>query len=396
MNWKRIFIAAITRKKYLDFIEDTKHPERSRERLWNEEVVPLLKKSAYWQPLLNNLQHLTLNDFPITTYEDYEEDLLTAQHSQVQPFNGEKLIFWSETSGTAGVRKFFPITASFQTQFQRTMPPYIYTLAQHYHGLFKEKIAYLVAVDAHKLTPAGIPSGWISNFNYRNLPSFIKRFYAMPDELFDNAEVYAQWSALYALATDLSALFAVTPMVIETLFERCLKDFKHLLPYLLGEKMVPDFLPPVKITRKRRRYLRELALKEPRSFKEFWPSLNVIGCWISSLCEYPARQLQKVLGEGVSMVDGTLSATEGWLTVPIDDQPGGYLHPGAHIVEFIEEGKSIKKENLLQPWELEQGKNYEVFLTTAMGFVRYRLKDVVKCTGFLNKAPGWNFVIKVK
>ncbi|KTC70866.1 GH3 auxin-responsive promoter [Legionella bozemanae] len=396
MNWKRRLIALITRKKYQAFIEDTKYPERSRERLWHQEIVPLLKKSAYWSPLLQTLHPLSLNDFPITTYEDYEKDLLAAQYSLIQPFNGEKLIFWSETSGTAGVRKFFPITESFQAQFQRTMPPYIYTLAQNYPGLFQEKILYLAAVDSHKTSPAGIPSGWISNFNYSNLPSFIKRFYAMPDQIFDTTEVYTQWSALYALASDLSAIFAVTPMVIEILFERCLHNFKHFLPYLLGEKTVPEFLPPLQVTKKRQRYLRQLAQQEPGSFKEFWPSLTVVGCWISSLCEYPARQLQKLLGPGIEMVDGTFSATEGWLTVPIDNQSGGFLHPGAHIAEFIEEGRPIRKENLLQSWELEQGKNYEVFLTTAMGFVRYQLKDVVKCIGFLNKAPRLEFCYKTQ
>ena len=396
MNWKRIFIAAITRKKYRAFIKDTKNPERSRERLWNQEIVPLLKKSAYWQPRLPNIPTLRLDDFSITHYEDYEADLLAAQHSHIQPFNGEKLIFWSETSGTAGVRKFFPITASFQTQFQRTMPPYIYTRTQRFHGLFKEKMLYLVAVDSHKTSPAGTPSGWISNFNYRNLPVFIKRSYAMPDEVFDSTEVYTQWSALYALASDLSALFAVTPMVIDAFFERCLHDFKHFLPYLLGEKSIPDFLPPLQITRKRRHYLSQLAQQNPSSFKEFWPSLSIVGCWISGLCEYPARQLQKLLGPDVGLVDGTFSATEGWLTVPLDNRPGGFLHPGAHIAEFIEEGKNIEKENLLQSWELEQGKNYEVFLTTAMGFVRYQLKDVVKRTGFLNKAPRLEFCYKTQ
>ena len=396
MNWKRLLIAAITRKKYQAFIQDTKYPERSREKLWTREIIPLLKKSSYWGGALKSIQTLNLDDFPITTYADYEADLLAAQYSLIQPFNGEKLIFWSETSGTTGVRKYFPITHSFQTQFQRTMPPYIYNLTQRFPGLFQEKILYLVAVDAHRTSPAGIPSGWISNFNYRNLPSFIKRFYALPDEVLDNTEVYTQWSALYALASDLSAIFAVTPMVINACFERCLKNFKQFLPYLLGEKAIPDFLPPIQITKKRREYLRQLAQQDPKSFKEFWPSLNVVGCWISSLCEYPARELQKLLGPGVDMMDGTFSATEGWLTVPLDNHPGGFLHPSTHIVEFIEEGKPIEKENLLQSWELEQGKNYEVFLTTAMGFVRYQLKDVVKCTGFLNKAPRLEFCYKTQ
>jgi predicted lipoprotein len=68
VNWKRILIAAITRKKYQAFIDDTKHPERARDRLWNKEILPLLQKSAYWHSALQNKQSLSLNDFPITTY----------------------------------------------------------------------------------------------------------------------------------------------------------------------------------------------------------------------------------------------------------------------------------------------------------------------------------------
>lgn len=36
------------------------------------------------------------------------------------------------------------------------------------------------------------------------------------------------------------------------------------------------------------------------------------------------------------------------------------------------------------------------FLTTAMGFVRYQLKDVLKCTGFLNRAPRLEFCYKTQ
>ncbi len=397
MNWKRRLIAAMTKGKYKSFLVDTHNPEKARERLWNREILPLLQQSTYWPPLLSDKKSLSLTEFPITTYEDYQDALLTAQSSTIQPFNGEQLIFWSETSGTAGVRKFFPITASFQKQFQRTMPPFIYNLTQRYKNLFKEKLLYLVAVNTGKVTQGGIPSGWISNYNYRNLPAFIKRFYAMPDEVFANDEVYEQWSALYALACDLSAVFAVTPMVIDAFYERCINRFDEYLPYLLGEKSVPEGLPAIKITVERQQYLKHLAKNSVLNFNTLWPSLELAGCWTSGLCEYPAQQLQKRMGDKISLVDGTYSATEGWLTVPLERGVlGGILHPGAHIVEFIEEGQDIDTNNLIQSWELDVGKNYEVFLTTAMGFVRYQLKDIVKCTGYLNKAPRLVFCYKTQ
>ncbi|WP_298627273.1 GH3 auxin-responsive promoter family protein [uncultured Legionella sp.] len=398
MNWKRRLIAAMTKSKYKSFLVDTCNPEKARDRLWTKEILPLMQQSTYWPPLLKGKQSLALDDFPITTYEEYQADLLAALSSQIQPFNGEQLIFWSETSGTSGVRKFFPITASFQKQFQRTMPPYIYTLTQRFKNLFKEELLYLVAVNTNKTTPAGIPSGWISNFNYRNLPAFIKRFYAMPDEVFANDEVYEQWSPLYALACDLSAVFAVTPMVIDAFYDRCVGRFNEFLPYLSGEKPVPEGLPPIKISKERLVYLKSLANSSSLTFNQLWPSLELAGCWTSGLCEYPAQQLKKRMGDKISLVDGTYSATEGWLTVPLESGGvlGGILHPGAHIVEFIEEGLDIDKSNLIQCWELEVGKKYEVFLTTAMGFVRYQLKDIVTCTGYLNNAPRLVFCYKTQ
>jgi hypothetical protein len=396
INWKRKLIETMTRKKYKSFIQDTLYPEQARARLWQNEILPLLQQSAYWSPIIKE-QGTELNDFAITSYATYREGLIAAQQSQTQPFNGEKVIFWSETSGTTSVdRKLFPITQSFQNQFQRTMPPFIYNMTQRFAGFFKEKLVYLVAVDTGKTTPAGTPMGWISNYNYRNLPSLVKKFYALPDAVFADSEAYKQWAPLYALASDLNAFFAVTPMVIDMFYQQCCENLNDYLPYLLGEKTLPEPLPPLKISKKRQRHLLSLAKKADYTFKDLWPTLLFVGCWISGLCEYPAQQLKKQLGEGVALIDGAYSATEGWMTVPLDDQPGGFLHPGAHIVEFIEEGKDFLKENILQSWELELGKNYEIFLTTAMGFVRYQLNDVVKCVGFLNKAPRLTFCYKAQ
>lgn len=396
MNWKRALIARMTRGKYQAFLQDTQQPQLAQSRLWTQEILPLLNQAPYWKPRLQGRQSLA--DFPITVYEDYHDELVAAQNSKIQPFNGEELIFWSETSGTAGVRKYFPITASFQKQFQRTMPPFIHSLTKRFSGFFKEKMLYLVAVNAHKYTPAGTPSGWISNFNYRNLPFFMKRCYATPDAVFENTDVYNQWAPLYALACDLSAVFAVTPMVIDAFYERCVAGFSEYIPYLMGKKAIPQTLPPIKISRKRRQHLTQLLQTNAElTFAALWPSLELAGCWTSGLCEFPAQALQKRMGDAVNLVDGTYSATEGWLTVPMEsNQLGGVLHPGAHIVEFIEEDQPMEKDNLIPCWQLEQGKKYEVFLTTAMGFVRYQLKDVVQCTGFINQAPKLEFCYKTQ
>lgn len=390
-NWKRLLIATATWKKYHDFIQDTKFPEKAKRRLWSKEILPLLKNASFWQ----EKTHTTLDAFKITTYEDYESTLMLALNTHLQPFNGENTLFWSETSATSGKRKYFPITASFQRQFQRTMPPFTHSLIKRFPSFLQQKIVYLAAYGVPDSAPSGIPMGLISHFNYHRLPRIIQACYALPKALFKDAATFTQWAPLYALAHDLSALFGITPLAIETFYKRCAAQFGFFLPYLLGQQSPPSSLPKIRVSEKRLRYLQSLDTKKPHDFKTLWPSLALVGTWISGPCEHSAQQLAALLGDEIALVDGTYSATEGWMTVPIDtNQKGGILHPGAHIVEFIEEGQAIKTENLLQSWQLEPQKNYEIFLTTAMGFVRYQLKDIVKCTGFYNRAPRLEFCYK--
>ena len=42
-------------------------------------------------------------------------------------------------------------------------------------------------------------------------------------------------------------------------------------------------------------------------------------------------------------------------------------------------------------WRVEPGCDYEVFLTTVHGLIRYRLHDVVRCTGWFHRSPRLTF-----
>jgi hypothetical protein len=57
------------------------------------------------------------------------------------------------------------------------------------------------------------------------------------------------------------------------------------------------------------------------------------------------------------------------------------------VIEFLNINDDLKKENLLDLWELKKDQEYEIFITNNMGLVRYRLQDIVKCTGFFHQSP---------
>lgn len=396
LQLKKWLLKFITKGQYLKFINDTNAPEKAKQLLWKQEILPLLKKGNYWPNKMALNTVTKLESFEISSYEDYEEPLQKALSSTIQPLNGEEILFWSETSATTGNRKYFPITRSFQQQFQRTMPPYFYSLLQRYPNFLKQKIIYLAAWETGARSTAQTPMGLISRYNYKNLPNLIQSFYALPQDVFKNEATFKQWAPLYALANDLSALFAIVPIVIDHFVKECIDNFDTYLPYLLEEKSLPSELPKLNISKQRQRYLKTISRHLTLKYKDVWPSLTLMGCWIEGPCKNYAAYLAKNAGESIALLDGTYSATEGWLTVPINsNHKGGVYHPGTHIVEFIEENKDINKENLMSCWQLEVGKKYEVFLTTAMGFVRYRLNDVVECTGYFNKVPILSFCYKV-
>jgi hypothetical protein len=129
--------------------------------------------------------------------------------------------------------------------------------------------------------------------------------------------------------------------------------------------------------------------------KDLWPSLAVALVWRAGPCGSQASALAPLLGEGVALRDATYSATEGWFNVPLGEGVGGPLHPGAHIFEFAEPSTKIDRQDLMPLDALEPGKDYEVFLTTAMGLFRYRIYDVVRCTGRFRLTPVVEFLHKV-
>jgi hypothetical protein len=100
------------------------------------------------------------------------------------------------------------------------------------------------------------------------------------------------------------------------------------------------------------------------------------------------ESLKLRLGPGVVCSDLPYSASEGTVCAPMESGGiGGPINPGAFIHEFLPLGAEAVSGNLMAPWELEEGELYEIVFTTKMCLVRYRVGDIVRCSGFLHKCP---------
>jgi hypothetical protein len=159
------------------------------------------------------------------------------------------------------------------------------------------------------------------------------------------------------------------PSLLSLLVEAMRRDWSVLLD------MLPD--------RRRARELERLGSCECRAI---WPRLRLISCWADGPAVLGARALAADF-PGVEIQSKGLLATEAVVTFPF-----GGVRPLAlrsHFFEFLEEGGGVRFA-----WELEEGREYSVVVSTGGGLYRYRMRDRVRVVGFAGATPCLEFLGK--
>ncbi len=125
---------------------------------------------------------------------------------------------------------------------------------------------------------------------------------------------------------------------------------------------------------------------------ELWPELELIICWQSELVE-PYLRLLRRHAERIAFRDYITQSSECIIAIPVaDNRSGGLLAYTSHYYEFIDEADvGASAPTAVSAWQLEEGRRYEVVVTTGGGLYRYRTADCVQVDGFENGIPVLNF-----
>ncbi len=131
--------------------------------------------------------------------------------------------------------------------------------------------------------------------------------------------------------------------------------------------------------------------------KDVWPKFGLIGCWLGGPLTAYLKFFPEYFGD-VPKRDLGLMASEGRMTIPlVDDSPSGVLDLFGTFFEFVPAGEIDSPDpTVLQPHELEEGREYYILLTTSSGLYRYDIRDVVRCTGWYGRTPLIEFLHKGK
>ncbi|KAF8833581.1 hypothetical protein BDN67DRAFT_976531, partial [Paxillus ammoniavirescens] len=114
-----------------------------------------------------------------------------------------------------------------------------------------------------------------------------------------------------------------------------------------------------------------------------WPKLRNL----TTICSGPfatvLSKVRSVLGPTVSIYNPGFFTTEASIGVPyyVNDLDT-FVIETEDVVEFLDVAAEESHENILQAWDLEAGKQYQIVVTTRDGLWRYPLGDIIDIVGF--------------
>lgn len=356
---------------------------------------------------------------PLSTYDDYLSAIQAIAEGQVQVLSQEAVLLLEPTSGSTATTKTIPYTATLKAEFQRALAPWLVDLFSHLPGLFLGQAYWSVTPVAHrnKRTSGGIPIGFEEDSEYLGgwQRRLLQAVLAVPPlvRLIDGMETFRYVTLLFLLRSRSLALISVWNPTFLTLLLNRLPDW---WPRLAADIAAGTLTSPGPLAADLKQQL--IALNRPNSrraaeirtiFQEendpavihtrLWPRLRLISCWTDAQAALYAPELARLFPQAQLQGKG-LIATEGFVSLPLLNQPGAALAIRSHFFEFLPvHHSSFTVHNLqftlpLLAHELQPGCQYAVIITTGGGLYRYQLHDLVEVAGYWETCPLLRFMGK--
>ncbi len=359
----------------------------------------------------------TVEDFrrgmPVTTYEDYRPFVEQVKQGRTDAMFGPdtEVLMFSMTSGTTSESKYVPITNHFFREYRRSWNVWGLATFRDHPDLLNKYTLTLGSDWQQFRTEAGIACGSISGLVAETRPRISNSLFLLPAAL---NKVKGTANKLYlvlrvAIASDQVGMIATANPLTLINLARLADANKERLIREIGdgsldesieiEPKLRDVLSPYwsKPNPRRARQLEAIVSRTGNLYPaDFWPGMSVVSVWMGGSVSYYLPQVREYFGRNVPLRDHGLSASEGHMTSPMQDESqSGLLDYASHYFEFIpvdEHGSS--QPTILEADELTVGQDYYILMTTLSGFYRYDIHDVVRCDGFIGKCPQLTFLNK--
>ena len=357
----------------------------------------------------------------IGSLSDYRNQVAIADYERVRPYvefihNGERdsltaepIDMFTMTSGSTGEPKLIPVTAKTRENHRQLTRLWYYRALVDHPDLFNGKLLGIVSPAVEGETAGGIPFGAASGLIYQCSPRWIKNAYAVPSRVSEIKDFEARYYLIMRLALeqDISFFGTPNPSTILKLVQSASHNKYDIIKDIHDGTITSRFDVPAQVRASlgsrlgknlpRARRLESL-IKHDGALrpKEYWPRLQLIGCWKGGSAGVRLKEFAGWFAKTTPVRDLGYMASEGQMTLPIfDSGSAGILAIDKNFYEFIPESEiNASAPTILTCSELEEGSLYYIILTTPGGLYRYDINDVVRVAGFYNQTPLIEFVRK--
>jgi hypothetical protein len=349
------------------------------------------------------------NQVAIADYERLRPYVELVKNGELDALTAEPVDMFTMTSGSTGEPKLIPVTARTRENHRQLTRLWYYRALVDHPDLFNGKLLGIVSPAVEGRTPSGIPFGAASGLIYQSSPRWIQNAYGVPYEVLELKDFEAKYYLIMRLALeqDISFFGTPNPSTILKLVQSASQNKYDIIKDIQDGTITPRFDLPAELRASLESRLGKNLprARRPESLikhdgalrpKEYWPRLQLIGCWKGGSAGVRLKEFAGWFGKTTPVRDLGYMASEAQITLPVfDSGSAGILAVDKNFYEFIPESEiNASAPTILTCSELEEGSLYYIILTTAGGLYRYDINDVVHVAGFYNQTPLIEFVRK--
>ena len=342
---------------------------------------------------------------PIRTYEDLRDYVESQERTGEPILTSARPVYYHRTSGTVGAAKDIPVTEAGLRRVKENQQLFAYAGCEDTRA-FEGKVLGITGQAVEGTMPAGVPYGSASGLLYKRMSKFVRQRYVLPPEVADISDHDLRYfaTAAYGMAEpNVTGLGTANPSTLIRLLDLIQTETEALIR-AVHDGRLPDgaAIPSDHGLRRRPHRARELQRLYDAcgtlTYANIWPNLQGIMTWTGGSCGVPLKRLAESIPEKTSIIELGYIASEFQGTVNINALENSCIPTLLdNFFEFAErKAWEDGSADFLLLHELEEGREYYIFVTTQDGLYRYDMNDIVRVTGWVNSTPCLEFVQKGK
>ncbi|KAL5700192.1 hypothetical protein ACHQM5_025671 [Ranunculus cassubicifolius] len=422
-------------KKTLQFIEDvTNNPDEVQKRV----LAEILSRNAH----VEYLKRYGLNGrtdresfkkiIPVITYEDLQPDIARIANGDKSPILSAQPIseFLTSSGTSAGERKLMP---TIEEELERRSLLYsllMPVMSKYVPGLETGKGMYFLFIKSEAKTPGGLVArpvltSYYKSSHFKNRPYDPYTNYTSPNETVLCSDSYQSMYSQMLCGLYQNKQVLRVGAVFASGFIRAIrfleKNWKALCHDIRNGTIDPEIsdtcvreavLKIIKPNPKLADFIETECGKKSWQgiITRIWPNTKYIDVIVTGTMSQYIPTLD-YYSNGLPLVCTMYASSECYFGVNLNPlcKPSevsytliptmGYfeflpIHKTSNTISVPKSLNDKEQKELVDLADVKLGQEYELIVTTYAGLYRYRVGDVLRVSGFKNKAPQFNFVCR--